>query len=173
GGGVGVEVVVSGLGGKAEEVAKRVAANISNELGIPNRGVKVMNLIVLNKTTCPAILVECCFVDSSDADKYNADKIAKAIAEGILNTSLNTVQPTVTPIVNQVISNGGDYMSKPYHNGSTPEPVYSEEALINKIGSLDPYETCEAIADVNNKIVVLYNTAHGKKVGVVAYRGGL
>jgi N-acetylmuramoyl-L-alanine amidase CwlA len=75
--------------------------------------------------------------------------------------------------VNQVSNNGGDYMSKPYHNGSTPEPVYSEEACINKIGSLNAYESCEAISDVNGKIVVLYNTANGKKTGFVKYRGGL
>lgn len=101
GGGVGCEVEVSGFGGKAEEVAHRVSANISNAIGIPNRGVKQMNLIVLNKTSCPAILVECLFCDSSDTDKYNPDKIAKAIAEGILNIQINAPQPVAPQPANQ------------------------------------------------------------------------
>ena len=32
----------------------------------------------------PAILVECLFADSSDAEKYNADIIARAIVNGLL-----------------------------------------------------------------------------------------
>ena len=68
---------------------------------------------------------------------------------------------------------GGSYMSRVYKNGSTREDVYSDERLSNKIGSLDPYEQCEAIADTNGKIVVLYKTANGKKVGFVKYRAGL
>lgn len=32
----------------------------------------------------PAILVECLFADSSDAEKYNADLIARAIVNGLL-----------------------------------------------------------------------------------------
>lgn len=67
----------------------------------------------------------------------------------------------------------GIYMSKVYKNGSTSEKVYSDEKLTNKIGSLDPWEQAEAIADINGKIVVLYNTPNGKKAGFVAYRGGL
>lgn len=67
----------------------------------------------------------------------------------------------------------GDYMSKVYKNGSTRENVYADEKLANKIGSLDPWEQAEAIADINGKIVVLYNTSNGKKAGFVSYRGGL
>jgi hypothetical protein len=105
--GRGSEVEVSGFGGKAEEVARRVTSNISNTLDIPNRGVKEMNLIVLNKTKCPAILVECLFCDSSDADKYNADKIAKAIAEGILNKTITVPQPNTAQSVGSTIEPNG------------------------------------------------------------------
>ena len=62
---------------------------------------------------------------------------------------------------------------KTYKNGSTPETVYQTSKCAVKIGSLDPYEQCQAIADVDGKIVVLYNTANGKKVGFVKYRAGL
>ena len=38
----------------------------------------------------PAILVECLFCDSSDADKYNADVIATAIADGLVGAAGTT-----------------------------------------------------------------------------------
>ncbi|OOM13472.1 autolysin [Clostridium saccharobutylicum] len=53
-------------------------------MNLPNRGVKTRNLIVLNKTVIPAILVECLFADSDDADKYNAEVIARAIVSGLI-----------------------------------------------------------------------------------------
>lgn len=84
GGGRGPEVLVTGK----SELANKYAANISNELSnalkLPNRGVKTRSLIVLNKTTMPAILVECLFADSSDAEVYNAEVIAKAIVRGLV-----------------------------------------------------------------------------------------
>ncbi len=72
-----------------------------------------------------------------------------------------------------IIESEGSYMSKNYQNGSTIEVVYSSENLQTKIGMLNPYEQCQAIADVNGKIVVLYDTPNGKKTGFVKYRGGL
>ncbi|OOM05704.1 N-acetylmuramoyl-L-alanine amidase [Clostridium saccharobutylicum] len=51
---------------------------------LPNRGVKTRSLIVLNKTVMPAILVECLFADSNDADVYNAEVIARAIVCGLV-----------------------------------------------------------------------------------------
>lgn len=167
--GNGCEVEVCSFGGKAEEVARRVSANISNSLGIPNRGVNQMNLIVLNKTNCPAILVECLFCDSSDTNKYDPNKIAKSIAEGILNNS----QPTINDKQTILKDDGGFEEMKTYRNGSTPEPVYADTNLSIKVGSLDPYETCNAVADVDGKIGVLYNTPNGKKLGFTKYRGGL
>lgn len=82
--------------------------------------------------------------------------------------------PCETIVSRETIQNdGGSYMSKTYKNGSTREDVFSEETLENKVGSLDPWEECEAIADINGKIVVLYNSPHGKKTGFTKYRGGL
>lgn len=69
---------------KAEEYAVKVCDSLSRALGIPNRGVKRQKLIVLNRTSMPAILVECLFADSSDSEKYNSEVIAKAIADGLV-----------------------------------------------------------------------------------------
>ena len=99
GGGTGTEVYIYSDNSKAKDEAARIADNISNTLGIRNRGVKVSNkLYVLRKTKAPSLLVECCFVDNAvDKVKWNADKCAKAIVEGILNTTVNNVTHTEAP----------------------------------------------------------------------------
>lgn len=95
----GVEVYIRNL--KAEVVADRICQNISRSLNLTNRGVKkVTNLYVLNHTNATALLVECCFVDDKDdADRWNADVCAKAIAEGILGATVSG--GNVTPSQNQ------------------------------------------------------------------------
>ncbi|MDU1230852.1 MAG: N-acetylmuramoyl-L-alanine amidase [Clostridium sp.] len=82
--GTGTEVCVSGKSAIANQYADKVCASLSATLGIPNRGVKTQSLIVLNKTSMPAILIECLFADSSDSSKYNAEVIARAIADGLV-----------------------------------------------------------------------------------------
>lgn len=99
GGGTGTEVYIYSDSSKAKDEAERIAKNISDTLGIRNRGVKTTTkLYVLRKTNSPALLVECCFVDNAiDKVKWNADKCAKAIVEGILNKSVNEHIETPTP----------------------------------------------------------------------------
>lgn len=90
GGGTGCEVWV--YSNKTEPVASRVSSKVSSALGIRNRGVKTSTgLYVLKHTNSPAILVECCFVDSTtDKNNWDVSKCAKAIVEGILNASVKT-----------------------------------------------------------------------------------
>lgn len=96
GGGTGTEVYVYSDNSKAKGYAQRIVNNISNSLGIRNRGVKTStNLYVLRKTKSPSLLIECCFVDNAvDKVKWNSDKCAKAIVEGILNATVNNVTHT-------------------------------------------------------------------------------
>ena len=84
GGGTGSEVLVTGHSAVANKYAAKICSSLSGALGIQNRGVKTQNLIVLNKTSMPAVLVECLFADSSDSNKYNPEVIAKAIADGLV-----------------------------------------------------------------------------------------
>lgn len=105
GGGTGTEVYVYSDSSKAKGYAQRIVNNISNSLGIRNRGVKTStNLYVLRKTKSPSLLIECCFVDNAvDKVKWNSDKCAKAIVEGILNATVSNIihteasKPTPTP----------------------------------------------------------------------------
>lgn len=113
GGGTGTEVYVYSDSSKAKGYAQRIVDNISNSIGIRNRGVKTSTkLYVLRKTNSPALLVECCFVDNAiDKVKWNADKCAKAIVEGISDKSVNEHVETPTPKPQTNTSNAlGTYM---------------------------------------------------------------
>lgn len=62
-----------------------------------------------------------------------------------------------------------------YKNGSTPEPVYSDTNLSNKIGSLDPYEQCDCLGVFNSRPLVKYkvNRTSNYKTGFVKWLGGV
>lgn len=100
GGGTGVETYIYKNSSVRDE-ATRICSKIANTLGIKNRGVKTSSsLYVLKHTKAPAILIECCFVDSKiDREKWDANKCAKAIAEGILNKTISNTpsKPTEKP----------------------------------------------------------------------------
>ena len=84
GGGTGPEVLVFGKSEVSNQCATKVCNELSSTLNLPDRGVKTRNLIVLNRTVMPAILVECLFADSDDANKYNHEVIARAIVKGLV-----------------------------------------------------------------------------------------
>ena len=83
----GVEVLVYSKELGPMKSAKDVCKSIAS-LGFNNRGVKERpELMFLNSTIAPAMLVECCFVDDADdVKKYNYKKMGRAIAEGITNS---------------------------------------------------------------------------------------
>ena len=89
GGGTGCEVYYTSSKGKT--YAGKVSAAVASALGIKDRGAKESDtLYVLNHTTAPAILVECCFVDSkTDKSKWNVDKCAKAIVEAVTGKAVS------------------------------------------------------------------------------------
>ncbi|HBC2031526.1 TPA: N-acetylmuramoyl-L-alanine amidase [Clostridium perfringens] len=93
----GAEVLINARGGNAEKYAKRVQNKLV-ELGYYDRGVKVNSkLYVLRKTTMPAILCECGFINNErDMKLYDPNKIAEAIAEGVLNMELDTSNTEVS-----------------------------------------------------------------------------
>lgn len=84
GGGTGPEVLETGKSKVANQYAAKVSTSLAGALNLPNRGVKTRNLIVLNNTVMPAILVECLFADSDDVDKYDSGVIARAIVNGLV-----------------------------------------------------------------------------------------
>lgn len=89
---VGCEVEYASDSGKV--YADRVSEDISEALGLKNRGAKLQgDLYVLKYTRMPAILIEPFFCDNKeDCNKYNAEKLATAIVKGItgIDTSAQT-----------------------------------------------------------------------------------
>lgn len=69
---------------KGKQIAKAVLDEIV-KLGFVNRGVKKGNqLFVLKHTIMPAILIECCFVDSpKDMKLFSAETMTNAIVQGL------------------------------------------------------------------------------------------
>lgn len=85
----GVESLVYNRYGRAARMAENINAQLQ-KVGFANLGVNErQDLVVLNKTKMPAVLVEVGFMNS-DADNARFDArfydIAAAIAEGILET---------------------------------------------------------------------------------------
>ncbi len=97
GGGIGSEVYYS-LDGRSKPLAKYIYAELV-ALGFAGRGIKTKAMTydarsdyfgVIRNSEAPAVLVECCFLDS-DSDmalfnKFTTDKVAYAIAQGIMST---------------------------------------------------------------------------------------
>ncbi|WP_338631129.1 N-acetylmuramoyl-L-alanine amidase [Clostridium baratii] len=101
GGGRGVEVYT--YKGRQYPDALEVCNNIS-KLGFVNRGVKEgTGLYVIRKTKAKSMLIECCFVDTDDANKYlkvGYKAIAKAIAEALID-AVNSTEESKPVIQNK------------------------------------------------------------------------
>ena len=97
GGGDGGEVFHSYLGGKGKTLAEDILAEIVN-VGQNSRGVKIRKnangndyYAFIRNTTCPAVIIECAFVDNSTdleilATEGKRKLMGQAIAKGILKT---------------------------------------------------------------------------------------
>lgn len=98
GGGRGVEVYT--YEGRQYQDAIDVCNGIA-ALGFNNRGVKAgTGLYVIRKTIAKSMLIEVCFVDTDDANKYLSvghTAIAKAIADALESHASNNPTPTPTP----------------------------------------------------------------------------
>lgn len=91
----GTEVYVYSASSSALPYADKICQAIA-DLGFRNRGVKYSKtLYVLRKTSSPALLIECCFVDDKDdAAIYNYQAMASAIVQGITGQTVNEPQET-------------------------------------------------------------------------------
>ena len=146
GGGTGVECWIYPNSSSKDEAA-RICSKVSGALGIKNRGVKTStSLYVLKSTKAPAVLVECCFVDSkTDKEKWDAKKCAKAIVEGILNKSVSTSGSSSS---NSSGSSSSSSSSSTYYKKYTGTSGSIVSAL-NAIGADSSYSNREKIAKAN------------------------
>lgn len=114
GGGKGVEVYT--YEGRQYQDAIDVCNNIA-ALGFNNRGVKAgTGLYVIRKTIAKSMLIEVCFVDTEDANKYlqvGYKAIAKAIVDALDNhiASVPTVNTNISSQTNTT-SKGDDWVRR-------------------------------------------------------------
>lgn len=80
-----------------------------------------------------------------------------------------------TEINNKVNNDGSEVEMKTYQNGSTSENVYADSNCTNKIGSLNPRESCDCYGTFNNKAIVRYKVdgTNNYKVGFCKWLGGV
>lgn len=78
----------------SQAIARSVLAKIVG-LGFKDKGVKNNpQFFVIKNTTMPAILIECCFVDSTaDMNRFDAEKMAEAIKVGLISEDDNSSTP--------------------------------------------------------------------------------
>lgn len=146
GGGTGVECWIYPNSSSKDE-ATRICSKVSSALGIKNRGVKTStSLYVLKSTKAPAVLVECCFVDSTtDRDKWDANKCAKAIVEGILNKSVSTSGSSSSSSSSSSNSSSSSSTYYAKYTGTSGSIV----SALNAIGVDSSYSNREKIAKAN------------------------
>ena len=91
GGGTGTEVWYYSGSSTGKSKAAAVSKKVADALGLRDRGAKATTgLYVLKHTVAPAILVECCFVDSkTDQGEWDVDKCAKAIVEAVTGEAVS------------------------------------------------------------------------------------
>lgn len=91
----GTEALIYSSSSKAKAYAEQTCKAIA-ALGFKNRGVKYStSLYVLRKTSSPAMLIECCFVDDrDDAELYDYRKMAAAIVKGITGQTVKETEET-------------------------------------------------------------------------------
>lgn len=77
--------------------------------------------------------------------------------------------------VEEKIKNGDDVEVKTYQNGGTPENVFADVNLTNKIGTLNPKEKCDCLGVFKNRPMVRYkiDNSNNYKIGFVEWIGGV
>lgn len=95
----GAQTLIYAPGGLRETVAQNIADRLE-DAGFQNLGVDIRpNLVVLNRTKMPAILVEAGFIDSDKDNEIfdsNFQEIAEAIAAGITDSLETSERPSDT-----------------------------------------------------------------------------
>lgn len=120
-------------GGKEIPQARNILNNIV-ALGYTNRGLKDgSNLYVLKHTKMKAMLIECCFCDSSsDMTKYNAENMANAIVKGLVGqTVIGSSSTGKTSIMGKSVLDAESLAQHVLKNNPNPKINCSIKELAN------------------------------------------
>ncbi|MEH2069908.1 MAG: N-acetylmuramoyl-L-alanine amidase [Nostoc sp.] len=186
----GTEVFATSDTGR--KIAKPVLDEIV-KLGFFNRGVKSgSHLFVLKNTDMPAILVECCFVDSAkDMNLFNAEAMANAIVKGLIgkvpsgpvnpvpdeeenvDTTIKRLQQTLNRL--KITDKDGKTLVEDGINGSNTKSAIEKFQTIVGVqatGIAGP-TTWNAINVILAKRIIRLNHAGGEVIRYLQYRLGV
>ena len=168
--------------GSAFRAACSIVKAIS-ELGFRNRGAKVNpNYYVLRKTVAPAILVECCFCDSSeDAQKYNAESMATAIVKGLTGQVVSSPHQPVSSQVSRkksIDEIAREVINGKWDNGQKRKQAllsagYDYDAVQSRVNQILGYGASESFASSYDLLDLVRKTIGGRFGNGLARRSAL
>ena len=150
----GVEIY--GYNADVKDAGDKICANISDTLGIRNRGFKTTkNLYVLNNTKSKAILIECCFVDDKDdSDRWDTSKCAMAICKALGYNPNGYTNTTFSETVTKHSYFVGDYVkfssSYPSYNSPFGAAYATKGSGQGKITAIKNGQACYEIDNGKN-----------------------
>lgn len=150
----GVETLVYDDSGIKADLARRVNEELAN-VGFNNLGISVRpNLVVLNSTNMPAILIEAGFINSATDNQLfdnNFDAIAAGIADAIIETVRGTTQTKyyVQTGLFRMVGNAEALADRLWYNGYPADIDYYNGLFRVLVG---PYDTMQQAAQVEREL---------------------
>lgn len=145
----GVETLVYDDSGIKAELARRVNENLE-EVGFNNLGISVRpNLVVLNSTNMPSILIEAGFINSAEDNRIfdeNFNEMAAGIADAIIETVRETreIEYYVQTGLFRQIGNAQELADRLWYYGFPADVDYYNNLYRVLVGPYDSME--EAVA---------------------------
>lgn len=120
-----------------QELAVRICKSISEKCGYHNRGAKSelelgRDLYELKATKMPAVIVEPFFVTNrADCNKFDPEKLGKAIAEGIVGHDIQEVKAVDVEQALKILVEKGVISTPDYWRNAVNVVKYLDSLLIN------------------------------------------
>lgn len=133
GGGTGCEVLYYSGSSAGKALAERISKSISSKCGYYNRGAKGNeSLYELKYTNMTAVIVEPFFLDNKDdCNKFNPEKLGKAIAEGILGYEIKEDDKVDVNQAIKILVEKGIISTPEYWQNAVKVVKYLDNLLIN------------------------------------------
>lgn len=146
---ISVSIHLNAGGGRGTEIYTKNAVPLTeavnilkemNSIGYLNRGVKNgSDFALVGSVKTKSMLIECCFIDSSDMNMYDPEKIANAIVKGLTNQTVPSAPSNPNPPVNPGPGRGDQYLNlnKSVSNWRV-YPLNKAPVIGNEVGFLAP-----------------------------------